>query len=91
MPGQLDGPSGKHVVQLGEPAVAALISLLDDGKQIDYGGSEEATVGNSYAYRVKDFAAFFISRIRKLPFTVVEDPAARDHAIEQLGVQIGKH
>jgi hypothetical protein len=84
MPGQLDGPAGQHLVALGEPAAAALIPLLDDSRRVIYGGSEEATEGNSYAYRVKDFAAFFISQIRKLRYSVDKTPAQRDAAIERL-------
>ena len=81
---ELDEPAGQHFVALGEPAVPALVSLLDDTTRLEYGGSKEATVGNSYAYRVKDFAAFYLSRIRNLPFDVVQDPAARDKAIDAL-------
>lgn len=84
MPGELDGPLGKHLVGLGEPAVAALRPLLDDNRAISYSGSHEATYGNAFRYRVKDLAAFFVASIRKLPFTVVEDPAARDRAIAAL-------
>lgn len=84
LPGEVDGPAGEHLVDLGEPAVPALAPLLDDQRRVPYAGSEEATIGNSYAYRVKDLAAFFISRIRSLPYTPNEDPAARDAEIERL-------
>jgi len=84
LPGELDGPSGQHVVQLGAPAVADLIPLLGDSRRVPYAGSQDATFGNSYAYRVKDFAAFFIARVRNLPYTVHEDPRARDSEIDEL-------
>jgi len=84
MPGELDEPLGKHVVALGEPAVAALAPLLSDAREIRYGGSKEATVGNEYQMRVKDFAAFFIARIRNRPFTMDTDPKRRDQAISDL-------
>ena len=84
MPGELDGPAGQHLVALGEPAVPALAPLLDDMRQVFYSGSEEATVGNSYRYRVKDFAAFFISQILRLPYTVHQTPQERDTEIERL-------
>jgi hypothetical protein len=84
MPGELDEPLGRHVVALGEPAVAALIPLLADGHRIDYGGSKEATVGNEYEMRVKDFAAFFIAKIRNRPLTLDTDPKRRDQVIADL-------
>jgi hypothetical protein len=89
MPGKLDGPPGQHLVALGEPAVAALVPLLHDDSPILYEGSKEATVGNSYDYRVKDFAAFFLSRIRHTPYDVRQTPADRDPLIEKLRAAIG--
>jgi hypothetical protein len=88
MPGELDGEAGQHLVALGEPVVTALGPLLDDTRQVWYGGSEEATEGNSYTWRVRDFAAFFISRIRGIAWTVHRDPRARDAGIEQLRARI---
>ena len=41
-------------------------------------------LGNSYAFRVMDFAAFFLSTIRGLPYVLHTDPAARDGAIQAL-------
>lgn len=84
MPGELDEPLGQHVVSLGEPAVAALAPLLSDARPISYGGSKEATVGNEYGIRVKDFAAFFIAKVRHRPLAVDVDPARRDRAIADL-------
>jgi hypothetical protein len=84
MPGELDEPLGIHLVAFGEPAVAALRELLSNDRLIYYSGSKEATVGNSYQMRVKDFAAFFIARIRNLPFAMDTDPKQRDAAIAAL-------
>jgi hypothetical protein len=84
MPGELDGAAGLHLVGTGTHAVDQLIPLLDDTRQITYSGSEEATVGNSFRYRVKDFAAFFIHRILGLPYTVRKTPSERDMEIERL-------
>ena len=47
-------------------------------------GSKEATVGNGYQYRVKDFAAFYIAKIIDTPIAFHRDPADRDAAIEEL-------
>lgn len=84
MPGELDGVAGQHLVTIGEPMVAALTPLLDDTREVPYGGSEEVFVAKQYRYRVKDFAAFFIGKIRDLPYTVHTSPHERDAEIERL-------
>lgn len=89
MPGELDGPLGQHLVSLGEAAVPALVPLLEDTRQVTYGGSKEATVGNDYAYRVKDLAAFYLSKIKKAPLAVPESPKARDAEIAKLRKALG--
>ncbi len=88
LPGSLDGDPGMHFVELGEWAVAPLLSLLDVESEVTYGGSEEATFGNSYRYRVKDLAAFYLSRIRGVRYEVVEDPGERDKRIEELKAEL---
>ncbi len=75
---------GQHMVALGDAAVPALTALLDDTTGLVFEGSKEATVGNSYDYRVKDFAAYFISQIKNLPYTVYQTPAERDVEIDKL-------
>ena len=84
MPGELDGPAGQHLVALGAGAAVALAPLLNDARPVIYGGSEEATIGNSYQYRVKDFAAFFIHRIGGSPYSLRKPPRERDAEIERL-------
>lgn len=84
MPGEIDEPLAQHVVGLGAPAVAALAPLLSDERAISYGGSKEATAGNEYQMRVKDFAAVFIAKIRNRPLAVDVDPRRRDQAIADL-------
>ena len=78
LPGELDGPAGQHLVGLGDDVAAGLRTLLDDERRVPYWGSQEAMLGNSYAFRVKDFAAFFLSKIRGVPYVLHRDPAARD-------------
>lgn len=82
LPGELDGPAGQHLVSLGDAASPGLMTLLEDGRLVPYWGSQEATLGNSYAFRVKDFAAFFLSKIRGGPYVLHVDPAARDADIQ---------
>jgi hypothetical protein len=87
LPGYLDSV-GEHVVDLGDAAVPALVPLLDDETPLLYGGSQEATLGNSYGYRVKDMAAFFISRIKGIAYTVYQTAAERDAEIENLKTKL---
>lgn len=82
-PGRLLGRAGEHLLALGESAVPALAALLDDGTPVIYEGSQEAMVGASFAYRVKDLAAQFIARITGLPFPESKDPVARDTTIAE--------
>ncbi|WP_298516415.1 hypothetical protein [uncultured Kordia sp.] len=79
------GKLGDFYVSLGEKAIPSLVKLLSyDNSEIFYEGSEEATLGNSYQYRVKDFAAFYISKIKGIPMTFYQDFDKRDAEIERL-------
>jgi hypothetical protein len=85
------GPVGIRFVMLGEPAVPALSRLLDnDSAQLVYAGSKEATVGNGYRYRVKDFAAYYLGEIRRVPVMFHQELAARDHEIARLKEQLAR-
>jgi hypothetical protein len=84
MPGRLDGLAGQHLVALGEAIVPDLNPLLKNATAMIYSGSREASEGNRFHYRVKDFAAFFISQILGLHFEVHEDPSRRDEEIKRL-------
>jgi hypothetical protein len=80
------GPMGLHVVACGESAVEALSPLLNiESRAGLYSGSAEAKIGDSDRARVCDFAAFFISKIRQLPFQFHRDDfALRDAEVERL-------
>jgi hypothetical protein len=83
------GPVGTRFLMLGEPAVTALSRLLDDaGSPLVYAGSKEATVGNAYHYRVKDFAAYYLGQIRRVPVTFHPELADRDQEIAGLKQQL---
>jgi hypothetical protein len=84
LPDVVRGLAGEHFVDLGEAAIPALATLLDDTKRVYYAGSQEPTLANSYGYRVKDLAAFYIGKIRNVPFPLDEDPAKRDQDIAKL-------
>jgi hypothetical protein len=79
------GELGGRLIMLGEDAIPALRALLDDHTVVDwYEGSEEATLGNSAKYRVRDFAAFYLARITNHPIAFHPDFAARDLEIGKL-------
>jgi len=79
------GPVGQRFLQLGGAAIPALSRLLaNPAIPAHYVGSEEATVGNGYRFRVKDFAAFYLSKIKGLPLLLPREPGDRDRAITQL-------
>jgi hypothetical protein len=81
--GEPDGPLGAHLQAAGPAAVPHLAELLDDASPILYIGSREATLGPP-GYRVKDAAAYFISRIRGAEMAYPSAPAERDAAIDRL-------
>ena len=83
------GLLGRMVVELGRPAIPPLVALLDDTAPRDsYLGREEATEMAMRQYRVKDFAAFYISRITGLELPWQPELADRDQAIAQLRRQL---
>ncbi len=79
------GYLGKQFIKFGNAAIPPLTKLLDDNAgRILYEGSQEATLGNAYQYRIKDFAAFYISKIKKIPIKFYQDFEKRDKEIERL-------
>lgn len=88
LPGITDGLAGEHLLAIGEPMVPELLHLLDNEKRVYYEGSQEATLGDHYAYRVKDLAAYYASKIRNIALKLDEDPSKRNEAIERLKSRI---
>jgi len=84
LPGEISPFAGQHLVALGKPIIAELMPLLEDARPVFYEGSEEATLGNRYQYRVKDFAAFFLSHLCGVAYPVHQDPGQRDRKIAAL-------
>jgi len=84
IPGEVEGPAGRHLRALGTAAVAPLWELLEDGAPVRYSGSQVATLGNAFAFRVKDLALYFVRGIRGEPLDVRRDPAERDAQIASL-------
>ena len=79
-----EGPLAKHLLAAGPAAVAHLVPLLDDPAPILYEGSQEATLGNSLRYRVKDAAAYLVGRLNGIAVAFHDDPAQRDAEIDRL-------
>ena len=80
------GPLGRHIVECRDDAMAELVPLLDDRQTAGiYSGSEESKEGNGDRARVCDFAAFFISRIMRVPYSFRRDSMElRDADIDRL-------
>ena len=78
------GEFGEMIIQLGPKAVPYLQQLLNNANAVLFEGSEEATIGNQYQYRIKDFAAFYLSKITNFPITFYQDSDQRDAEIERL-------
>ena len=85
-----EGPVGIMLVMLGEEAISALVKLLDNETIHQYHGSKEATIGNGYQFRVKDFAAYYICKIKNIEAVYHETHAARDEEIEKLKILLAK-
>lgn len=88
LPGVAPGAVARHVLRLGQEAASAFVPLLDDSTGVRFEGSEEATLGNAFGYRVKDIAASLIAALRQLPFAIDHDPNRRDAAIAALRLQV---
>ncbi len=78
------GYLGKQLIAFGESGISHLTELLDQNGNITYEGSKEATMGNAYQYRVKDFAAFYISKIKNIHVKFYQDLDSRDQEINRL-------
>jgi hypothetical protein len=81
---QDDGPLGAHLVEAGPAAVPHLVPLLDDPASLFYEGSEDATLGNSLRFRVKDAAAYYLGRLTGIPVPFHAEPQERDAEIDRL-------
>ena len=84
------GPIGIMLVMLGDEAIPELTKLLDNETVHMYHGSKEATIGNGYQFRVKDFAAYYICEIKNIEAVYHETHTARDEEIEKLKTLLAK-
>ncbi len=84
------GDLGKQIIEFGQVAVPYLIKLLDNNETPIYEGSSEATLGSSYLYRIKDFAAFYLFKITNIPIQFYHDLKKRDAEIERYKEELNK-
>jgi hypothetical protein len=85
-----DGPIGTMLVLFGKEAIPELVKLLDNETIYMYHGSKEATIGNAYQFRVKDFAAYYICEVTNIEAVYHETHAGRDTEIEKLKTLLAK-
>jgi hypothetical protein len=78
------GILGTHLMTTKKKVTCYLIELLVNSNILVYEGSEEATIGNSLKYRVKDAAAYYIGKISNIPVKYYENFSDRDLEIERL-------
>ncbi|WP_298420674.1 hypothetical protein [uncultured Kordia sp.] len=78
------GVLGKRLIKFGNKAIPHLTELLVIEGKVLYIGSGDALIGNRYQYRIKDFAAFYISKIKDIPMTFYQNFEKRDAEIERL-------
>ncbi len=85
------GPTGIRFEMIGEACIPFLIPLLDNADQtLKYMGSKDAMVGKAYQYRIKDFAAFYLSEIMNIPIKFYQDLTQRDAEVARFKQQVLK-
>lgn len=86
MPGYYCGESGKNIIRIGNTIIPNLISLLSQKDYVYYEGSEEATLGNEFKYRINDLAAYFICQICHLDYKIKINEYERDEEINKIKI-----
>lgn len=84
------GKLGNHLLISGKDAIPYLMTLLEDESFICYDGSKEATMGNGLRLRVKDAAAFYISKLLNRSISYHESLVKRDYEISRLILKINQ-
>jgi hypothetical protein len=83
-----EGALGAHLLAAGSAAIGHLVPLLDDPAPVFYEGSQDATLGNSLEYRVKDAAAYYIGVLSGMSVPLRATTAERDTEIERVKTQV---
>jgi hypothetical protein len=84
------GLMGYHVLAQGSAAVPYLAKLLNNSTvRSSYHGSEAATLMAMRQYRLKDFAAYYIAKIKGYDLPWKAELPERDNAIDKLRADLG--
>lgn len=84
------GILGDRITSQGEVAVKYLVKSLDDERiWSSYFGSEEATIMSMRQYRVKDFAAYYLAKIKAYQLPFAQNLSERDSLIDRMKEEIG--
>jgi hypothetical protein len=75
--------AAKALIEEGSAAESSLLKLLRDQRPAPVFGSEGATVGAQFHYRVCDYAWAFLNEIRLHKIEQPADPTERDRLIER--------
>jgi hypothetical protein len=82
---EFTGQAGEHLLQTDKEEIIRLLKLLLSNTQpLIYVGSKEATYANEYLYRVKDLAAYYLSKLLKLKYKILKSPSMRDEQIKKI-------
>lgn len=85
------GPAGENLFKTDKNESVRLLKLLLKNKQeLNYIGSKDATYGNEYRYRVKDVAAFYLSKLLGVNYKISKDLGNREIEIQHLTTRIEK-
>ena len=88
LPG-FNGPAGENLFKTDKNESVRLLKLLLKNKQeLNYVGSKDATYGNEYRYRVKDVAAFYLSKLLNVKYKIFKDLEDREIEIHHLTTRI---
>lgn len=79
---------GRHLLATGKKSIPYLMRLLDNTNRIFYEGSQEATLGNSLKYRVKDAAAYYIGKLLGIDVRFHRKFEDRDGEINKLNSKL---
>lgn len=83
------GYLGDHLLEFGREAFPFLAILLDDRNPVVYFGSEEATIGASLHYEIRDLAAYYLAEITEYELDYkMDDAGHNDRAIEILKTKL---
>lgn len=85
---QDSGWLGSRVVMFGRGATAVLKPMLDDTTEVLYRTPPLQPLEVRSGYRIRDFAALYLSKIHGIPLQLTNDSVQRDAEIARLKAQL---